>query len=268
MAQITSTSGTPCDHSKDDWSHLCDGTVLNDDTILTSRTCVQWMNGKLEKLQIRVGGVHHDQMAACFKVRKAFGVQDNPLANVGLIKLEGKIDFEKLGKKVAPVCLTPKRDTPISSRCVVPGWGKANDPKHNWQLMEKEAIAKEYKGMYLVENPTTCWHDDGSPLYCPVEGDENNFLQFGISSYVYKPGTPDEPFIDFELDCSQFSPPINHRLARLCVHINRYSSFWSAPITVYLGGVITMQCYLAYITLFADDRLPLIARLYFAYALF
>ena len=100
MAQITSTSGTPCDHSKDDWSHLCDGTVLNDDTILTSRTCVQWMNGKLEKLQIRVGGVHHDQMAACFKVRKAFGVQDNPLANVGLIKLEGKIDFEKLGKKV------------------------------------------------------------------------------------------------------------------------------------------------------------------------
>lgn len=43
----------------------------------------------------------------------------------------------------------------------------------------------------------------GSPLYCPVEGDENNFLQFGISSYVYKPGTPDEPFIDFELDCSQ-----------------------------------------------------------------
>ena len=29
-----------------------------------------------------------------------------------------------------------------------------------------------------------------------------------------------------------------------------------------------MQCYLAYITLFADDRLPLIARLYFAYALF
>ncbi len=36
-----------------------------------------------------------------------------------------------------------------------------------------------------------------------MEGDENNFLQFGINTYVYKPGSPDEPFYDPESDCSQ-----------------------------------------------------------------
>ncbi len=102
MAQITITSGTPCNHSKDEWKHLCDGTVLNDDTILTSRTCVNRFSGSLEREEVRVGGVHHDQMAACFKVRKVIPAPEpeNRLADIGLIKLEGKIDFEKLGKKV------------------------------------------------------------------------------------------------------------------------------------------------------------------------
>lgn len=60
---------------------------------------------------------------------------------------------------------------------------------------------------------------------------------------------------------------LNHSLLALCVHIERTASFWAAPVTVYLGGFIILQCYLAYATFFIKAETPILVRLFFGYGL-
>ncbi|XP_017462866.1 PREDICTED: chymotrypsinogen B-like [Rhagoletis zephyria] len=106
-----------------------------------------------------------------------------------------------MGSHVAsPVCLPPRRDDPVNTQCIVMGWGKIEGGKNANHLRERTVTKVERRtfghkaseeGMfYEVDEPTTCGGDAGGPLLCPVEGNEEVLLQFGIIAWFYDTDTP------------------------------------------------------------------------------
>ena len=60
---------------------------------------------------------------------------------------------------------------------------------------------------------------------------------------------------------------VNQAVNDLCSDIGNWSTFWSASLTIFFIGFITLQCYLFYIVTFVPT-LPFIWRSYFITALF
>ena len=106
--------------------------------------------------------------------------------DVAVIKLATKIDFSKLGSKVAKVCIPGPKTEPDGSKCVVIGWGKTEKGRTS-QLMYAEQKLSSCKNQEVLcitgQKKHSCFGDSGGPLYCPAKDSSKEMLQFGIVSY-------------------------------------------------------------------------------------
>lgn len=203
---------TPC---KEAGFHFCSGTIINDNTIMTAAHC--FSNKDARNLAVVLNKTHWDREGFCHQVSKLVTHPDSS-SDIGIIKLATPIDFEKMGSHVvtrkmffkllknyfsfqaSPVCLPPRRDDPVNTQCIVMGWGKIEGGKNANHLRERTVTKVERRtfghkaseeGMfYEVDEPTTCGGDAGGPLLCPVEGNEEVLLQFGIIAWFYDTDTP------------------------------------------------------------------------------
>ncbi len=102
-------SSSPC-HSKGE--HFCGGSVINDNTILTAAHCLLKMDVK--KVSVLVGVHHLDDhgSGSCYRAAKLVphpefvSGDSGDTPDIGVVKLEKAIVFEKHNKKVLFVVLS------------------------------------------------------------------------------------------------------------------------------------------------------------------
>lgn len=123
----------------------------------------------------------------------------------------------KLTENVGVVCLPPHNSYLDSSKCIATGWGKNSYRVDHYQSVLKEvtlplvsrflcqkALQKARLGVSFLlhksfvcaggeANKDTCKGDGGSPLVCPIEGENGKYEQVGIVSWGLTCGLHDTP---------------------------------------------------------------------------
>ena len=141
---------------------------------------------------------------ASIEVHKQFN-RKNALNNIALLFLETPIQNDQ---HINTICLPPPHLNFDGQRCFVSGWGKdklGEDGKYQTVLkkidlpvIERQACTEMFRNTQLGKNfvldesyicaggekgKGSCEGDGGSPLVCPIPGNESYFYQAGIVAW-------------------------------------------------------------------------------------
>ncbi|KAM8939174.1 ovochymase-2 [Pelodytes ibericus] len=187
--------------------HMCDGTIITEDWILTSASCVSERK-KVQDLWLVAAGLHELSGSENNQKRSVREIFVHPKFtrqtmdyNMALLQMTEPFRFNRF---VRPVCLPSKDSEPKpSSLCVVSGWGLNGREAKERKLQQLEvpileaAACRDYyrthpggitERMLCAGFPTgrgndTCSDQSGGPLVCLLDNTEL-FTLAGIVSWA------------------------------------------------------------------------------------
>lgn len=187
------------------------GSLIHPSVVLTAAHYV----AKIPLLRVRAGewdtqsikepNPYQDRDVASIDIHQDFN-KGNLFYDVAVLFLAQPMD---LAPNVGVACLPPPRQrTPGGTRCIATGWGKDKfDKEGRYQVILKKievpvvdrgqcqnALRKTRLGRFFELHSSfmcaggepgrdTCRGDGGSPLSCPIETEDNRYMQSGIVAW-------------------------------------------------------------------------------------
>ncbi|XP_055596185.1 trypsin 5G1-like [Uranotaenia lowii] len=183
---VTSINKVPWQVSLRDTKHICGGSIIGDQWVLTAGHCT----GSSDKpcLSVRMGSSNYNKGGVEIKVKRSirhpkYGIDTTSDYDFALLELDRKIDFTK---SIKPIKL-PKQDgaVPDGTMCTVSGWGSTQNVVDDLALLraahvptiEQSECVQLYSNKHRVTDRMlcagyakggidACQGDSGGPLMC------------------------------------------------------------------------------------------------------
>ncbi|XP_072456783.1 tryptase beta-2-like isoform X2 [Notamacropus eugenii] len=195
------------------WEHICGGSLINSEWILTAASCFYNMQKEPSSYRVQLWEQHlyyEDNLLPISKivVHSNFTFKSTG-ADIALIKLKEAVQFSS---QVQPIKLPAASQNFSNAQCWVTGWGQINSEEHlpppfalmqvQVPILDNHDCDQLYHTFSTVaesvriipedmicagkQKHDTCEGDSGGPLACKVE---DSWLQAGVASWVEECGS-------------------------------------------------------------------------------
>ncbi|KAJ8978394.1 hypothetical protein NQ317_006301 [Molorchus minor] len=202
-------------------SYQCGGALIHTNAVITAAHCV---THREKKFKVRVGewDTQHTSEPYPYQesVVKSITIHPNYYAgalynDIAFLLLEEPV---KISENVDLACLPPQNYTSNKGRCYATGWGKKvfDKEKTHQAILKKidlplvprrtcqDKLRTTRLGNLFTLHESflcaggelgkdTCLGDGGSPLVCPIEGQEDRYYQAGVVAWGIGCGDEDVP---------------------------------------------------------------------------
>ncbi|KAM7293147.1 hypothetical protein ISCGN_026277 [Ixodes scapularis] len=201
--------------------HICGGSIINDQHIMTAAHCASLEDVKTENYVVVVGEQNINVPDATEEWIDVAEITIHPKwdpvmlnYDYAILKLNRSLDFNGTEKDLMPICLPEDRQSFTGQICTASGWGvtanggtvpNSNLLKVDIPVIRLSTCKRDYKEVSEVYRDTmicagyrkggksTCQGDSGGPLQC--KSTDGRYVLAGMTSWGELCAAPREPTV-------------------------------------------------------------------------